>query len=107
MVSVKRSSEHNLGTHKVEERGDSYIPQLTIDTLSLKFCDLIMLDVERYELNVLKGAMGTIHKFNPVIFAECGQRVQEFMGKLGYKNVGVSASDTIFIREMEETINTP
>ena len=96
LVSVKRGNESNRGTHKVEEQDDSYIPQLTIDTIKYRYCDLIWLDTEGYEGQALKGAMETIHKFKPVIMAERGNKVEEWLDGLGYEKVDQSSADTIF-----------
>ena len=41
-----------------------------IDDLNLTECDLIMLDVEGYELHALNGAIETIKKYGPVICIE-------------------------------------
>lgn len=58
----------NVGSHHVGDAGP--IPMLTIDDLSLTACDLICLDVEGYEMDVLKGAMQTINRFRPTIVIE-------------------------------------
>ena len=50
--------------------GDGIIPTLLIDDLNLTECDLIMLDVEGYELHALNGAIETIKKYEPVICIE-------------------------------------
>ena len=42
----------------------------TIDSLSMSNCSLIHLDVEKHELSCLKGALETIEKYNPDIYAE-------------------------------------
>jgi FkbM family methyltransferase len=50
--------------------GDGIVPTLLIDDLNLTECDLIMLDVEGYELHALNGAIETIKKYGPVICIE-------------------------------------
>ena len=50
--------------------GNGNIPTLLIDDLNLTECDLIMLDVEGYELHALNGAIETIKKYGPVICVE-------------------------------------
>lgn len=66
-ASLERLS-YNCGAHFIKN-GDEF-PVVTIDSLILKNCDLIQLDVEGYELNALKGAKETIEKFHPVIMVE-------------------------------------
>lgn len=99
MVVVNRKTMSNVGMHKVSEDRTGAIPQFMIDDLALPTCDFICLDVEDYELSVLKGAVRTIHKFHPVISAENGKAVEEFLGELGYKRVDMSVADSIFIVE--------
>ena len=96
LVSMKRGSESNRGTHRVEEKACSYIPQITIDSIKYRQCDLIWLDIEGYEDKALKGAMETIHKFKPIIMAERGTSFEDWMKKIGYEKVDQSVSDTIF-----------
>ncbi len=43
---------------------------MTIDSLALDACDLIMLDVEGFELEALIGAEQTISRFRPMIVLE-------------------------------------
>tara|TARA_Y100000361_G_C11080880_1_gene300949 strand:- start:134 stop:880 length:747 start_codon:yes stop_codon:yes gene_type:complete len=43
---------------------------ITIDSLELEECDLIKIDVEGYELNVLKGAAETIKRCKPWLHVE-------------------------------------
>jgi FkbM family methyltransferase len=42
----------------------------TIDEFHLKRCDLIKIDVEGMELDVLKGAAGTIRRLRPTLYVE-------------------------------------
>ena len=104
LISMRGGNDHNRGTAQVEERGHSYIPQMTIDSIKYRDCDLLMLDIEGHEGEALKGAMETIHKFNPVIFVECGERVKEWMNRLGYEAVDSAAQDTIYVREKTEIL---
>lgn len=59
---------------------------VTIDSLNLPYCDMILLDVEGHEINALKGALKTIKKFKPIILVESkiiDDKVQ-FVLDLGY-----------------------
>lgn len=42
----------------------------TLDNMGLNDCHFIKIDVEGYELNVLKGAINTIDKFKPIMYIE-------------------------------------
>jgi FkbM family methyltransferase len=66
------------------------VPTLTIDSLNLPQCDLIMLDVESFEYPVLLGAIRTIREFSPVVITEKNFRPDDnlqtiqLMNGLGY-----------------------
>lgn len=60
--------ENNAGAHYVA--GAGIIPTFTIDSLALPACDLIVLDIEGYELKALRGAKKTIEAYGPVIHIE-------------------------------------
>lgn len=49
---------------------EGFIPTLRIDDLGLNDLDLLMLDIEGYELNALRGGAETIQKYKPVIVVE-------------------------------------
>jgi FkbM family methyltransferase len=61
----------------------------TLDSLELKRCDLIKVDVEGMELEVLRGAAATIERCHPILYVE-NDRVEkspaliEFIMSLGY-----------------------
>ena len=63
-----RRREENAGAHFIEGVGN--IPVIAVDDLLLPKCDLIVLDIEGFELNALHGAAKTIGAFHPVIHIE-------------------------------------
>ena len=59
----------NYGAIGLGENGEN-VNMITIDSLNLKQCDYIKIDVEGAEVLVLMGAVNTINKFHPIIFFE-------------------------------------
>jgi FkbM family methyltransferase len=54
-----------------ESTGSEYqVSQITVDSLELKRCDLIKIDVDGQELNILKGAEETIGRCRPFLYVE-------------------------------------
>lgn len=78
----------------------SDVEQVTIDSLNLPRCDLIYLDIERYELEALAGAKETIAHFRPVIALEVldGEelRIQQWMDDHKYSHVKSIHSDCVY-----------
>lgn len=75
-------------------------PQIKIDDLNLQICDLIQLDLERYELNALSGGVETIKRCKPTIILEdptvwasrfnsSKNQIEELLFSLNYIYVGV------------------
>jgi FkbM family methyltransferase len=89
--------------------GPGDVPQQLIDDLQLKYCDLIYLDIEGYELRALRGAVRTIDKHRPVIgveinrnieyYGDTGDELRGFLATMGYKRVLERNSDEIFVHE--------
>ena len=81
--------------------GSDHAPVLTIDGLDLVRCDAVFLDVERYELEVLKGAEETIRKFKPVVTLEVKDDTQheysKFLKDRGYVIAAKVHADTIYV----------
>lgn len=94
--------EVNFGVRSVVPMKNSIVPTFSIDDLGLTECNLIMLDVEGYELNVLKGAVNTLEKFKPVVFAEFGDSCIPYMEAFGYIPKYKSANDMIFVDKTKE-----
>lgn len=59
----------NYGAIGLGENGEN-VSMITIDSLNLKQCDYIKIDVEGAEVLVLMGAVNTIKLFHPIIFFE-------------------------------------
>lgn len=57
------------GSHYVDET-QGRIPAFTIDALNLPRLDLLVLDVEGFELPALRGAQDMLHKYHPVLHLE-------------------------------------
>lgn len=79
-------------------------PLVTLDAQmeGASACDAIFLDVERYEIEVLKGAKQLIWKFSPVITVEVlkgeDQRMDAFMDTIGYSLRARAHNDRIYTR---------
>lgn len=75
-VFLGRPAESNAGADRVMTRGDGlhHVPVTTLDAFlddhPIARLDLIKIDVEGFDLNVLRGAARSIEKFTPVLFVE-------------------------------------
>ena len=97
LFALEKSTDiggHNLG--KYPQAGA--IPMLKIDDLNLNNCDLIHLDVEGFEIEVLRGAIITITKFRPIIAVEIAwSDATDMLVGLGYEKKENIDGDWIFI----------
>jgi FkbM family methyltransferase len=124
LITVNRPSSINTGTHTVNEINQGFVPMITVDSLNLDACGFMQLDVEFYELNVIRGALKTIEKYKPVIACELGffeyfnrhtddeyrglnhggnsnavnleEDILKLLEPFGYKKVDQSAADGIY-----------
>lgn len=74
------------------------IQTMTIDSLNLTKCDLLMLDVEKFELQALQGSLRTIQQHHPTILCEFAHEngIEPWLNKLGYEKRETILSDTFF-----------
>jgi FkbM family methyltransferase len=85
------------------EPGDGRVHATTVDSLELKSCDLIQLDIEGGEYRALRGAHDTLAHYKPVVCIEhkplrhapkCAD-VLPYLAQLGYKVVAEIQRDVI------------
>ena len=99
-IGVKLRAHGNSGGWRVDEKGTVPVEQVTIDSLDLKICDAIFLDVEGYEPNVLRGAAETIARCRPIIQCEMlprsEKRIRAIMKEYRYR-IGAPGRDTVFL----------
>lgn len=88
--------------------GAGMIPQIRLDDLNLAVVDLLVLDLEGYELRALVGASKTVARCRPVIMVEINKHcrhygieeddVRTWLRMVGYTLVRRVNSDEIWIR---------
>lgn len=96
---IENESQYNNGMpHIIPDSGvGTIIYEMTIDSLSLDNVDLVLLDIEGYELNALFGAEQTLRRCQPAVILEVTDNehaIDNFMTGLGYKQNGVITGNT-------------
>ena len=85
--------------------GDGNIPMVTIDSLGLSDVDMIKIDVEGYEMEVLKGAKNTIKNVkylmielnnNTKKYGSSNTDVEKYLRKLGYRQLIKTWPDVVW-----------
>jgi FkbM family methyltransferase len=89
--------------------GTGLIPTLQIDDLRLPVCDLIMIDLEGYELHALRGTVDTLSRCRPVLCVEINDNIEhygampedvrQFLHVCGYRLVFREHSDEVYVPE--------
>ena len=67
----------NSGARFVRQGYAGPVSLVTLDQFNLSACDFLKIDVEGMELDVLKGAYGTIVRCQPVVMIEVGKVPEE------------------------------
>jgi len=108
-------NEHSTGGHHIavdDRKRFAEVPQYTIDSLPAavkKKIDAIFFDIEGWEIEALRGAVGVIAANRPLLVLEensaCqryGHKIgdlQNFLRPWGYKKVGSMDEDIVFISD--------
>lgn len=87
ICKINHGPEYNAGAHSIE-LGEGYTRVVPLDAFGLQVVDAIQLDVERFEPQVLRGAIETIERCRPVISVEDDvPESRDFLLSLGYREV--------------------
>jgi len=74
----------NTGSRYVEvDNSSGSVTMLALDDMDLPGCDLLKIDVEGFELSVLKGAKNLIRKYRPTIIMETEKK--RFARRFGWR----------------------
>lgn len=99
----------NSGSDYVRPIKEGVIRMCSIDSLNLPGCDFLKIDVEGFELAVLRGAKQLIRDHWPVISMECDKKfasrrygwpnheAEAFLIKRGYERVFHMKPDKVFV----------
>lgn len=98
MTDVTIDDAGNYGETKQDDTGTIEAQCLTLDSLNLPEISGMKIDVEGFELGVMKGAEKTIDKYRPVIFYEAlgldWTGCFDFLSTKGYKQYWVACLNT-------------
>lgn len=95
----------NCGAYYTVEDPAGGVRALTIDSLDLRACDLIQLDIEGAEFEALQGAMRTLKRFRPVVVIEekdlphrsmAENPARELLEVMGYTECAKVHRDVVF-----------
>lgn len=99
--SVPLLPHSTAGSWRIDPAGQLSAELITVDSLGLIDCDAIILDIEGYEVEALKGAAETIKRCRPVIQVEELERsapaIQAHMASIGYREAGKVRKDRIYV----------
>ena len=103
---VRRDGKPNSHEGITHIAGDGVIPTLRLDDLGLVTCDLIVLDVEGWELFALRGARETLRRCRPLVSAEINKQIEHVgltgddvrheLHAAGYARLQVFGSDEVY-----------
>lgn len=89
------------GSWRIDPAGPLRCDVITIDSLGLTDCDAIILDVEGYEAEVLRGAAETIARCRPVIQVEeldrSAAEIQAHLAGIGYREAARVRKDGVYV----------
>jgi FkbM family methyltransferase len=99
-LSLTHNAEKNLGmmsAYGVGVRAET-VRMYPMDELPVKDVDFIKIDVEGYELEVLKGATNILNKYEPLIQMETNDDAHEYLLEIGYEYITRRSGDDFYVK---------
>lgn len=95
----------SAGSWRVDPEGTVNVTATTIDAMyrkqHLRHCNAIFLDVEGFEVDVLRGAMLTIVAYRPVLHVEelprSKDHIRAYMQTIGYRRMREVGRDAVYV----------
>jgi len=108
-VQVNYVAEHSKNT-QVDSRGNYTAQIRTLDSFNLNHIDYIKMDVEGYELEILKGAIALLQQQSPIIHMEMKtggltkfnlnkQMMRDWLSQYGYQQVLKISNEFVFKKQ--------
>lgn len=97
-AQIASYSKENTGMSQLKISNDGSIPIIAIDDIEFDYdISFVKIDVEGFELNVIKGMLGTIKKYKPTLFIEIRDQFFEdickYLMPVGYKYLKFDEGD--------------
>lgn len=97
-AQIANYSKENTGMSQLKISNDGSIPIIAIDDIKFDFViSFVKINVEGFELSVVKGMLGTIKKYKPTLFIEIRNQFFEDICKhlmpVGYKYLKFDEGD--------------
>lgn len=109
-VNIVVRDETNVGMNMVTATKEIDVPVVTLDSFDFPNVKLIMLDLEGYEPQALRGALNTIAKWKPHLILECAANYQDvwnILAPLGYVKIKeISRLDSVFVYRPDNMVVT-
>jgi len=91
-ASIESFSVSNTGANSIVEDQSGSIRVISLDSMKFDRIDLVKIDVEGFEVFVLKGMLRTLREHRPTIiiesFEERHKEVCSILKSIGYENLG-------------------
>lgn len=101
VAGLTKGPKDNVGMHKIDDGpGSAQVQMVTIDSMfgdPVDKIDFIWLDIELYEQPAIKGALGTLQLYKPLLMLENrNYAIEVMLNGIGYTHITDSKMDSIF-----------
>lgn len=98
MAQIKNYNTNNTGLSQLKICNEGSIPVIAIDNMTFEGnISFIKIDVEGFELNVIKGMLNTIKKHKPIIYIEIRKvfldEIHKHLQSFGYRCLKLDEDD--------------